>query len=207
MTPNFITSFLCPPCGESTAKGGVRGLLSKETSFYNPPTALQATSPTRGADKRGFTLIELLVVVLIIGILVAVALPQYQVAVAKSKAATLLPVLKIISDAQQIYRDANGTYASRFDLLDVDLPAGGTLNESGSIMSYPNGKKFDIWTGETNFSIRGFIDNEQTFLLEYYMDGRHYCYAQKTNELANKICKSFSGQGGQSSGSYNAYIM
>lgn len=75
---------------------------------------------------KGFTLIELLVVVLIIGILSAVALPQYTKAVEKSRAAQAFAVLKSVAEAQQSYYMANGTYAKFFDELDIDLPWSGT---------------------------------------------------------------------------------
>ena len=71
--------------------------------------------------KKGFTLIEILVVVLIIGILAAIAVPQYQKAVAKTKFSTLKNNAKTILEAEQIYYLANGNYTNKLADLDMDI--------------------------------------------------------------------------------------
>jgi type IV pilus assembly protein PilE len=73
-------------------------------------------------NTKGFTLIELLVVVLIIGILAAIALPQYQKAVEKSKAIQGLLLLKEIQTHYEIFYLTNGTYPKSIaDLSDIDI--------------------------------------------------------------------------------------
>lgn len=72
--------------------------------------------------NAAFTLIELLVVVLIVGILAAVALPQYQTVVDKSRFAPYIAIGRSIRNAQELYYLANGKYAFDLSQLDYNFP-------------------------------------------------------------------------------------
>jgi len=71
--------------------------------------------------KKGFTLIEMLIVVLIIGILAAIALPQYQMSVMKTRYTNLMDITKALAEAEERYYLATGFYTVDFNSLDISV--------------------------------------------------------------------------------------
>lgn len=76
-------------------------------------------------NTKGFTLIELLVVVLIIGVLAAVALPQYTTAIEKSRATEALTLSGSLRYAAERYLLQKEKWPGNDALkkLDIELPA------------------------------------------------------------------------------------
>ena len=136
-------------------------------------------------NKQAFTLIELLVVVLIIGILAAVALPQYRMAVTKSRYATLKIMTKSIADAQKAYYLANNTYATDFNELSIGT--GGTLRSyNQGIADFPGG------SCELRGTYLQCTNNKIGMYYRIYSHGSRMCLTDVTqdlNSIQNQICK------------------
>ena len=154
--------------------------------------------------NAGFTLIELLVVVLIIGILSSVALPQYQKAVQKTRTMRLISLLRSISDAENVYYMANGTYTTQFDDLDISMPSGGRVDSSGTRIIYGDFycyMQINGWSAYCNDNSPGAPRLERYFDRDYFI-----CWAEKNEDsLSWRVCQSISGKSPTNNATYAAF--
>ena len=169
-------------------------------------------------NKQAFTLIELLVVVLIIGILAAVALPQYQVAVAKSRLSQAFVLAKSIKDAEEAYYLANGEYTIDLESMSVEVGNHTILsNDNINFISIELENKFQVAIaingyGEIHHRVAVFLPGGTEGLM-YYFDNNpdqnsvKLCFAKK--DAYQKACKTMGGvyKGGVGSGGMIAYTL
>jgi len=132
------------------------------------------------SDRRGFTLIELMIVVSIIGILAAIAVPNYQWSVIKAKEAVLRESLyNFKTTLDQFYAD-QGKYPDSLDELKTkqylrDIPKDPFTNKTdtwvtveppppqgstGSAGTSDPGKVYDVKSGSNLVGSNGIPYNE-----------------------------------------------
>ncbi len=183
-------------------------LLKKKNDRF-PTTTLgnDGTGTSVRTAHSGFTLIELLVVVLIIGILSAVALPQYTRAVEKSRAVEALTIGKNLQDAIDVYVLSNGYQKvvflkekASYTKAELDIDLGSSLDCTGS--AYCASKNFNYYayceSSHCAIEIHRDSPNSVLYSMVYWKNNAgewsKTCWTNHT-DIGRGVCKGIEPQG------------
>lgn len=158
-------------------------------------------------NTRAFTLIELLIVVLIIGILAAIALPQYQLARDKAEYAHLINAAKVLKDANERYYLMYQRYSGDTDNLDINLSYNSkTKTETYTRLTFDWG---DCRMMDASYAYCNLNYPVVEYVLYYDKYGsKAMCYAMINEPRAEKLCRVVTGKESpeSASGSWSRYL-
>ena len=160
-------------------------------------------------NKKGFTLLELLVVVLIIGILAAIVLPQYKMAVLKSKYATMKDIVRVVKEAEQRYYMLYNEYTKNFNDLDIKYD---NIETGGREYYFRGGYCAIHWWGKPNEGIICILTSSKPRLSysDTFGNTKRTCRVMdvtsaQSNTIQDKICQAETGKTAYYSAGSNYY--
>lgn len=154
---------------------------------------------------RAFTLIEVLITVLIIAILAAIAVPQYQKAVDKSKISELILLTKSIAQ-DYVFLLETGKQGIKFSDFDITIPA--NCSVFADYFQCKKGEIYCMFAGGNIPTIRC-GNTKLNLTINYKIDAESFSFIRRcvahttdTNNRENRLCQNITNNTTPKTGSF-----